>query len=243
VSGGVVAVVQARTGSTRLPGKVTAPIAGVPLVEWTLAALRAVPSIDEVVLAIPDGPEDDALANYAASLGPVFRGSTHDVLDRVWRAAAPFEPLLVVRGTADNPFPDPALVAEEIAQCRDDGLDYVRSAGYPLGIGVEVARFAALGRAAREAREPAEREHVMPYLYDTPGRFATGEVRRDGRGPHDRFTVDTDDDLALARAVAERVGHGAPIALAELEAVIAADPSLTRINAEVRQKAWTEVEA
>lgn len=243
MSGGVVAVVQARTGSTRLPGKVLAPIAGRPLVEWTLGALRAVAGLDTVVLAIPDETSDDALAALGASLGPVFRGSAHDVLDRVWRAALPYGPAFVVRATADNPFPDPDLVAAEVEHCRGGRLDYVRSTGYPLGIGVEVVRWAALDQAAHKARSPAEREHVMPYLYATPGRFRTGEVARPGGpGPHDRFTVDTDGDLALARAVADRAGHPPPIRLAELEAIVAAEPSLAALNGGVRQTAWTEVE-
>jgi spore coat polysaccharide biosynthesis protein SpsF len=239
----VVAVIQARMGSTRLPGKVLEPIEGRPLVGWTLAAFRAVAAIDEVVLATTVGRDDDALVAFAAPLGPVYRGSARDVLGRVWEAARPYAPDIVVRGTADNPFPDPGVIAAQVDRCITDGFDYVGTAGWPLGIAAEVARAGALAIAAREAAEPAEREHVMPFLYRRPDRFRIGAVDGPAAARHSRYTVDTAEDLAFVRAVAAVVGHGPPVYLAELEAVMAASPELRRLNVDVRQKGWQEVES
>lgn len=239
----VVAVIQARTGSTRLPGKVLAPIGDRPLFAWTIAGLRAVPTIDLVVLATSDEPADDDLAAAAAGLVPVHRGSARDVLARVWGAAAPHAPDLVVRGTADNPFPDPEVIAAQVAACESGGFDYVGTSGYPLGIAAEVARASALETAAGEASLPAEREHVMPFLYDHPDRFRIGMLPAPAATRHSRYTVDTPEDLAFARALAARLGHAPPVRLAELEAIVAREPGLAGLNAGVRQKHWREVES
>jgi spore coat polysaccharide biosynthesis protein SpsF len=238
----VVAVIQARTGSTRLPGKVLAMIGDRPLFAWTIAALRAVPAVDVVVLATSDEPADDGLAAAAAGLAPVHRGSARDVLARVWDAAAPHAPDLVVRGTADNPFPDPDVIGAQVAACVGGGFDYVGTSGYPLGIAAEVARASALEIAAREATEPAEREHVMPFLYRHPDRFRVGSLPAPAAMVHSRYTVDTPEDLAFARALAARIGHAPPVRLAELEAIAAREPGLADLNADVRQKHWQEVE-
>lgn len=239
----VVAVVQARMGSTRLPGKVLEVIEGRPLFAWTLAAFRAVEAIEEVVLAVTEEAGDDALAAAAARLGPVHRGPTRDVLARVWGAAAPYGPELVVRGTADNPFPDPDVIARQVERCARGPFDYVGTSGWPLGIAAEVARAEALAAAAREAATAAEREHVMPFLYTRPTRFRIGSLEGPARQAHPRYTVDTADDLAFARALAAALGHGPPVRLGELEAIVAAAPGLRRLNAAVRQRGWQEVES
>jgi spore coat polysaccharide biosynthesis protein SpsF (cytidylyltransferase family) len=238
----VVAVIQARTGSTRLPGKVLALVGDRPLFAWTIAALRAVPAIDLVVLATSDEAADDDLAAAAAGLALVHRGSARDVLARVWDAAAPHAPDFVVRGTADNPFPDPEVIGAQVAACARDGFDYIGTSGYPLGIAAEVARASALETAAREATAPAEREHVMPFLYGNPDRFRVGSLPPPAATVHSRYTVDTLEDLAFARALAARIGHPPPVRLAELEAIVAREPSLADLNANVRQKHWQEVE-
>lgn len=238
----VVAVLQARTGSTRLPGKVLAMIGDRPLFAWTVAALRAVPAVDVVVVATSDAPADDGLAQAAAELALLHRGSERDVLARVWDAAAPHSPDLVVRATADNPFPDPDVIEAQVAACVLGGFDYVGTSGYPLGIAVEVARASALATAAREATAPAEREHVMPFLYGHPERFLVASLDAPAAALHSRYTVDTPDDLAFARALAARIGHPPPVRLVELEAIVAREPALAGLNAGVRQKSWQEVE-
>jgi spore coat polysaccharide biosynthesis protein SpsF len=229
-------------GSTRLPGKALNDIEGRPLLVWTLAAYRAVSSIEVVVVATTVEPADDVLAAVAALYGPVFRGDRLDVLARITAAAAPYHPEFVVRGTADNPFPDPDVIAAQVALCVD-GYDYVGGTGYPLGVAAEVVAMRALEAADREALQAGEREHVTPFIYRRPGRFRLGSlppVTPAGRG---RYTVDTANDLALVRELASRIRHGPPVRMYELEAILATEPDLVEINAGTRQRSWDEVEA
>jgi spore coat polysaccharide biosynthesis protein SpsF len=239
----VVSVIQARTGSSRLPGKVLAMIGDSILIEWTLAAMSAVRSTNALVVATTEEPEDEALVRLLANVVAIHRGSTYDVLARCWEAVAPFEPTIVIRQTADNPFVDPDVVEAQVRRLIDGDFDFVGNAGWPLGIAAEVARAEALNQAADEARDMAEREHVMPFLYARPERFRIGSLAVPGNFVHHRYTVDTEADLALARELARRLGHGPPAHLAELEALIRAEPSLALLNSGVEQKQWREVDS
>lgn len=237
-----VAVIQARTGSLRLPGKVFEPIGDLPLVLWTLAAMRAVPGVATVVVATSTEPADDPLAELLHPVVAVHRGPLHDVLRRLWDAARPHRPEVVVRQTADNPFVDPSIVGRQVELLVAGGLDYVGIGEWPLGVAAEVARAGALEAADREATDPAEREHVMPFLYTRPERFRVGVLAAPGPFAHRRYTVDTADDLAFARALAARLGHGPPAALDELEAIVRAEPALAELNVAVPQRSWREAE-
>jgi spore coat polysaccharide biosynthesis protein SpsF len=243
----VVAIIQARMGSQRLPGKVLAPIEGRSLLAWTVAGFRAVATIDEVVVATSVEPGDDVLADAARALGPVHRGSALDVLARVAEAARLQGADVVVRGTADNPFPDPGLIAAQVALCIEGDLDYVGGSGHPPGLAAEVLSAASLEAAAREARDPAEREHVTPFVHQRPDRFRLGLLPA-GEPPaapvparRGRYTVDTEADLAFVRAIAARLAHPPPVGAAELDAILAAEPGLAALNDGVRQRSWKEV--
>ncbi len=244
----IVAVIQARMGSSRLPGKVLEPIGDRSLLAWTVAGVRAIANLTTVVVATTTEPRDDALAEAATALGAeVHRGPVLDVLTRCFEAVAPYEPDLVVRQTADNPFPDPSIAAAQVDALLGNGLDYVGIAGWPIGIAAEVCRMEALSAAMHEATSAADREHVMPYLYRHPERFRIGTLPRTEAGPTGgerwRYTVDTSADLELARALAHRLGHAPPIYLDELEAVMAAEPELALLNAAVVQKPWQVAQA
>ncbi len=246
-SGGpvMVAVVQARMRSTRLPGKVLEDIEGEPLLAWTVAAVRAIRGLSTVVVATTTDASDDAVVIAAERIGvAVHRGSTDDVLARCYEAVAPFEPVVVVRQTADNPFPDPGVAEGQMRALLERELDYVGIEGWPLGIAAEACRFSALATAHREATEPADREHVLPFVYRQPDRFRIGQVARAGSARPAaalaRYTVDTEVDLAFARAVAARVGHGPPVDLGELETIVEDEPELLEINAGVAQRPWHE---
>jgi spore coat polysaccharide biosynthesis protein SpsF len=238
----VVAVIQARMGSTRLPGKVLMPIEGAPLLAWTVGGVRAIPGVSSVVLATTTETADDAVAALAGDLGVhVHRGLTHDVLARCADAIAPFGPDVVVRQTADNPFPDPSVAEGQVRALLDGDLDYIGIDGWPLGIAAEACRSTALAVANREATDPADREHVLPFLYRQPDRFRIGSASRAGSAPpadRARYTVDTEADLAFARALAARLGHGPPVTLAELEAIIEGEPELLSLNEGVAQTSW-----
>jgi len=239
----VVAVIQARLGSSRLRGKVLEEIAGRPLIEWTIRGVMAIPGIDVVVLATTVEPHDDRLAAFVGELGlPVHRGSVDDVLTRVWDAVAPYAPDIVLRQTGDNPFPDPIVAAAQLDRLSRDGADYVGIAGWPLGIAAEVCRAEALAAAALEAVDPAEREHVMPFIYSRPARFRIGHLLRPLAGPPGsdrwRYTVDTAADLGFVRSLAAQLGHGPPVRLEELEATMVRRPGLADLNAAVEQRPW-----
>ena len=194
-----------------------------------------------VVVATTTDPADDPIAGLAADLGVgVHRGSTHDVLRRCLDAVEAFEPEVVIRQTADNPSPT-LRWPRSGPGALDGGLDYVGIDGWPLGIAAEACRFPALAVANREATDPADREHVTPFLYRQPERFRSAGHRADsGRAAaaSARYTVDTEPDLAFARALAAQLSAGPPVSLAVLEAIIEDDPALLEINAGVAQKPW-----
>lgn len=240
----IVAVIQARMGSTRLPGKIVADIAGRPLVLWTVAAVRSVAGVDELVVATTDQPEDDPFAELLVRHGiRVHRGSARDVLGRVIGAVAPLSPDIVLRQTGDNPFPDPDIMAAQLRMVADGRADYVGIAGLPLGIGAEAVRMSALETAGREATETADREHVLPFVYARPERFAIGSLADPPAWRHHRYTVDTAADLAFARSLAGRLPAGdRPPRLADLEAIVAADPGLATVNRSIEQRGHHEAE-
>lgn len=200
-------VLQARMGSTRLPGKVLADLAGMPLVEWCLSRLEAA-QVGPVVLATTTLPADDALEALGNRLGiRTVRGPEDDVLQRFALAADYLDARFLIRATADNPAVDidaPARVAELI---RRTGADHVVETGLPLGAAVEAVRTAALYQALAQSHDRYDREHVTPYLYRTPGRFLalTPPAPVALQRPDLRFTVDTPDDLVFMRRVLERV--------------------------------------
>lgn len=202
----ILALVQARMGSTRLPGKVLAEVAGQPLLWHVVHRARAAKRLDQVVVATSTSPADDAIAAFCAREGiPCFRGSEDDVLDRFHQAARREGAAIVVRITADCPLIDPEVIDRVVGAYLEGGCDLASNAlryTYPDGLDTEVFSAAALERAWREARRPAEREHVTPYIRNS-GHFRLRGVENErdlSREAH-RWTVDHPQDLAFVRAV------------------------------------------
>ena len=232
-----IAVIQARMASTRLPGKVLEAIDDRPLILWTVRAVSAVAGIDDLVVATSKDPIDDRLVGLLTQHGiRVHRGPTHDVLRRVVDAVAPLGPDVVLRQTGDNPFPDPGVMAAQLRRLADGPFDYVGVAGLPLGIAGEAVRWGALAAADRESTDAAEREHVLPFVYARPDRFAIGTLPEPPPWQHGRYTVDRAEDLAFARAIATRLTGDGPPSLADLEAIVAANPDLANLNRDVEQR-------
>ncbi len=237
-------VIQARVGSTRLPGKVLRDIAGRPMLEHVVRRARAASRAPLVIVATTDRPADDVLEPFCARLGtPVIRGPEEDVLERYRLAAEQYGLDVVARVTSDCPLLDPALIDLVVeVLLADPSLDYVSNTverTYPRGLDVEAVRTRALLAAAREAAVPYEREHVTPFIWKRPERFPQRQVKapRDLSGL--RLTVDVEEDLALVREVYARLG-GIADGLFGLDAVAALfdrEPALAAINAQVRQKA------
>ncbi len=231
-----VAIIQARMGSTRLPGKVLADIHGQPLIGRLVDRMRSVPELREVIVATTTNPEDDVLAEWLEAYGvPVYRGSSDDVLDRYYQCALLHPAEFIVRVTADDPLKDPALVAQALALCASSPeIDYASNTltpSFPEGLDIEVVRWRALERAHREARLPSEREHVMPYIWTHPERFV---LRNFGMKPNLsewRWTVDKPADLELVREIFGHFRDKPLVGYQEVIAWIDGHRELLNINA------------
>jgi spore coat polysaccharide biosynthesis protein SpsF len=232
----ITAVLQARMSSRRLPGKVLRTVIGRPLLALQLERVARSARIDRLIVATSTRDDDDPVAALAQTIGiECFRGSLDDVLDRFYRAARPSDPDYVVRLTGDCPLADPAVIDAAIEFCVSGGYDYAGNAlepTFPDGLDVEVARFACVEQAWREARLPSEREHVLPYLYTRPGQFRIGSFRNGVDLSHLRWTVDEPEDLELVTLLFESLYPANPaFSTADILALIEARPELARINA------------
>jgi spore coat polysaccharide biosynthesis protein SpsF len=236
----IIAVVQARTGSTRLPGKVLADLGGAPVIDRVLARLGAAKSVDEVVVATTDLAGDDRLAAHVAAMGvPVVRGSSDDVLARYVAAAASHPAAAYVRVTADCPLLDPGVVDDVVRAFRaTPPVEYCTNTlkrTFPLGMDVEVFSAEALALADALSRDPGEREHVTKAMYARPDRFRLRNVEAPAWARRTyRITVDEEADLALAREIVERLG--AEATLRDIVALLDADPALAALNAHVAHR-------
>jgi spore coat polysaccharide biosynthesis protein SpsF len=234
-----VLLVQARMGSTRLPGKVLAPLGGRPLLELVLERARAAPGVDEVAVATSDLERDDPVVQLAQRVGvTAIRGSEQDVLDRFHGAAVALRADTVVRVTADCPLVDPQLIGRVVAYHHASGQDYTAlTVGtvegndgrrrFADGLDTEVVAASALAAAWREATDPYDREHVTPFVKARPERFAIGWLEADEDFGDERWTVDRPDDLAFVRAVVDRLGAG-PFGHREVLALLEREPQLRR---------------
>ncbi|CAO3435942.1 cytidylyltransferase domain-containing protein [Azospirillum endophyticum] len=240
----VVAISQARMTSSRLPGKVLMPAAGRPLLAHHLERLARTPGLDGVMLATTVNAADDPVVECAQALGiAVFRGDEQDVLDRFAGAAALVGADLVVRVTADCPLIDPALVGRLIAAFHDgQPLDYlsIDSNRYPRGLDAEIFPRRLLDEAAAKAADPAEREHVTPYIYNRPDRFRLGSALVPDRpvDPVDqRWCVDEPADYKLVRRMLETLLPANPgFGWQDCCKLLRDHPEWVDINRSVRQK-------
>ena len=201
-----VAVVQARTRSTRLPNKVLMPISGTPMIGLLLGRLARATLIDRIVVATTSESADDALAAFVESEGhEVYRGSEDDVLGRYFHAASLADADIVVRITADCPLIDPELVDDVVRTMRGGDVDFACNTEpptYPDGLDVEAFRFSLLEKAFSEAGRPGDREHVTPFMQDLPDvRKVTVMHTEDLSG--ERWTVDEPEDMEVVRRVFE----------------------------------------
>ncbi len=245
----VVAIIQARMRSTRLPGKVLADIAGRPMLAWIVERTCRARRVDTVVVATTTDSSDDAVAEFCAAHSYEYvRGHPTDVLDRYIQAAREFEADVIVRLTGDCPLSDPGLIdqAVEAFLTADPPADLIANRlpdgrTFPIGLDIEVCSRAALERAWREAQEPHQREHVMPYLYDVPGRFRVVRLNHDPDYGSLRWTVDTAEDLEAVRRIAVHFYGRLDFSWREVVDLVRADPSLMEINAAVQHKGFRDV--
>lgn len=236
----IVVVVQARTSSTRLPGKVMLPIAGQPMLMRQIERVAAARTPFELVVATTEHPIDDAIQRVAdAARVRCFRGHPTDLLDRHYRAAVDARGDVVVKIPSDCPLIDPAAIDLVLqtyldGQDRYDFVSNLHPATYPDGNDVEVMSFEALETAWREARRPHEREHTTPFIWDRPDRFRVGNVvwptGLDFSMSH-RFTVDYREDYELVRAIYDALWERNPLfSLEDILALLEAQPRIFELN-------------
>lgn len=234
----IVAIIQARMQSTRLPGKTLTDLCGQPLLAHVLRRVRQADFLDSILVATTDLPADDDIARWCSSAAlACYRGDSDDVLHRYVQAARLSRADVVVRITADCPFIDPQVVNDavrlfiEAAGCPRP-LDYLSNTiepTYPDGLDVEVFSRAALEIADRDARLPSQREHVTPLLRENPSRFAVMPLLRQPSLAHLRWTVDEPQDLEFARAIMQRLG--VDCTTDDILALLQREPQLSEINA------------
>ncbi|MBL0385525.1 glycosyltransferase family protein [Tumebacillus sp. ITR2] len=236
-----VVIMQARMGSTRLPGKVLKTLHGKSVLAHGIERCLAMKHADVVVIATTDGPEDDLIVQEAERLGvPCFRGSERDVLSRYYGAARAHGADVVIRVTSDCPLLDHA-VADDVVERFLAGVSYdylsnTLERSFPRGLDTEVFTMEALATTMQEAEQEFEREHVTPFLYRNSERFHVGSYAWSQDLSRYRWTLDTQEDWELISAVYDRLYEGKLFGWREVLALMEREPELTAINAHVEQK-------
>lgn len=231
-----VAILQARMGSTRLPGKVLLDLGGRPVIAHCIDRAQQVAGVDLVCVATSDQPADDRIAEFVGSArsASLFRGSPEDVLGRYLAAARETRADVVLRITCDCPLIDPAVTARVVRARSESGADYATNnmpPSFPHGLDCEVFTRGTLERAAARAADAFDREHVTPWMRrDLDVRRVNVACDRPGLA-RERWTLDYPEDLAFLRAVFERLPAGLSGAMDEVLQVLDAAPALRRINA------------
>jgi spore coat polysaccharide biosynthesis protein SpsF len=236
-------IIQARMGSTRLPGKSLKEVLGRPLLAYLIDRLKRVKGSPPIILATTTKAADNVLINYASGMEiDSFRGSEDNVLERFYLAAKARHLDVIVRVTADCPLIDPAVIDQTIKTYVENypKIDYVSNTltrTYPRGMDVEVFSFRALERAYREATQKDELEHVTPYIYRHPEIFALKGVEFGTDQSQHRWTVDTPEDFELIRRLIEALYPKNPhFSLGDLLKQMESHPEWAAINSHIQQK-------
>jgi spore coat polysaccharide biosynthesis protein SpsF len=204
-----VAIIQARTGSTRLPAKTLRILYDRPLLGHVIERVAASRLVGEIVVATSADAADDPIEDLASRMGiGIFRGSETDVLARYHGAASACGADVVVRVTADDPFKDPEIIDHAVSLLASGRFDYCSNTiipTFPEGIDIEVFTFEALDKAHSEAVLNSEREHVTPYIWKHPERFSIHNFKNDEDLSGLRWTIDYQADFEFAQAVYQRL--------------------------------------
>lgn len=238
-------IIQARMGSTRLPGKHLKKVLERPLISFLFERLKRVKKANQMILATTSNHLDDCLVNYAQQEKiDYFRGSEENVLERYFQAAKKYEVGTIVRISADCPLIDPAIVDETIDYFFNSSFDYASNTlvrKYPRGMDTEVFSFPALKKAHEEAKEPKEQEHVTPFFYLHPELFRIGSLENKEDQSFYRLTVDEEEDFTLVKKIIETLYPLNPeFNLGDIIGLLKKNPEWPAINARVKQKTLEE---
>ncbi len=239
----IVAIIEARFNSTRLPGKVLMPIMGQPMLVRIIQRLKLARTLDDIVVATSDSISDDAVEHAMHYMGAhIYRGSENDVLDRVVKAAQSVDADIIVEVTGDCPLVDPGLVDKVVGDFLVGGADFVSNIlphTTPRGTDVRVFRTSQLAEINRNSRDSADHEHVSLHFWEHLDRYSCRNVEMDLPEvvAEIRLTVDTAEDLQLVRAIYEGLYEANPaFSLVDVLDFLNANPHLLELNRHVEQK-------
>jgi len=231
-------IVQARMGSSRLPGKVMKKIGDKFLLDYVLEQLQSSKKIEKLFVATTTLSMDDVICNHLSSKNiSFFRGSANDVLDRYVQCAKNFSINTIIRITADNPLIDPNIVDLVIEKFQNANCDYATNClprTFPYGTEVEIFSFEKLHQVWLNAKKPSEREHVTPYFYNHPELFKIANLENSKNISNLRWTVDRKNDLKLVQTIIEKINHS-PILLEDILNLYSQQPKLFEQNKPVIQ--------
>lgn len=246
----VVAIVQGRMDSSRLPGKVLMEVGGIPMLQYVVERVRLASLVDEVVVATTQEESDDRIEELCRNRSiTCYRGSAQDVLDRFYQAAVRYRAEVIVRITGDCPLVDPRLIDDTIRARETHQADFCSNRlpppfkrTYPIGLDVEVVTFSALETAWRDATEKHEREHVLPFLYEIPGRFNVFILNHEKNLGGIRWTVDTMEDLIVVRQIIRQFEQKLDYSWEEVLDYHMKNKDSLKINKNVRHKTYLDVD-
>jgi spore coat polysaccharide biosynthesis protein SpsF len=238
----VVAIIQARMGSTRFPGKIFKNVLGKPLLDYQFERLKRSKSIAEIVIATTTNKSDQEIVNFCRSRSiSYYRGSENDVLARYYETAKKYKADVIVRITSDCPLIDPAIVDKVVVEyLKDTSQDYVSNTlerTYPRGMDTEVFPFSLLEEMHREAKSLDEREHVTTYIYNHPEQYRIKQVKQVKDDSHYRLTVDTIEDFKVISKIIEFLYKDHPLfSLHDVICLLKEKPDIAMINQHIEQK-------
>jgi spore coat polysaccharide biosynthesis protein SpsF len=237
----ILAIIQARMGSTRLPGKVLRPLLGEPMLAHVVTRTARARKVDEVIVATSTEVADDPIVGLCATRGwTCFRGSENDVLDRYHAAAQQSDATAIVRITADCPLIDPQVIDDLLISFEASSADYACNfhprRTFPRGLDCEVFTRDTLERCWRNATDPSSREHVTAFIYRNPETFVLHSIEADMDYSSNRWTVDTPEDFAVVEAIYAHYRHNQFTWIDALDAC-RSHPAWGELNAHIEQKA------
>jgi spore coat polysaccharide biosynthesis protein SpsF len=229
-------IIQARMGSTRLPGKVLMELDEKNTVlYYVIKQLQNCKFLDKIIVATTTQNEDNKIESFTNNAEiTCFRGDSKDVLDRYYQCAKKFKLNTIVRITADNPLIDPTLVDETIKKFITSDFDYATNShirSFPFGTETEVFSFKSLEIAWKNAKTSFEREHVTSYFYNNPKKFQILDIKYIKNISHLRWTVDKIEDLELVRKIVSKIKHR-PILMDDILELLENEPNLIKINSD-----------
>jgi len=241
----VVASIEARMGSSRMPGKILVDVCGVPALGRLVRRLRKAKTLDAIVLATSTSPADDAVETWAKTEGvTLYRGSEDDVLNRVVEAQRSQQSDIVVEVTGDCTLLDPQIIDMGVETFLENDADVVcnvRKPSWPLGADLQVFRFEALAEVERTVTDPAVREHVSLYFYEHPEKYRVMHLfaPERWRDPTLRLQLDYEEDLRFIKEMYSRLEptHGEAFGLEEIMALCKKHPELPEINRHCEERA------